>query len=194
MALIQRCAVTFCVLLLGSEALSVQSRPPRLDQGKEEIYVVRSVRKSRVPPTEYCAQSRTGFGDVLFEDRYVFHAVTTRPDDGAVTNPLGNRTASLHACFGKIAVQNLINFYAEGEIAGKPFRGAGKCSTLRTDFPEQGLDAQTCFLILEGLKDPHMGGLLTTNTMRTRNVTGEQSDPPGYVQPSIATVRLWNQR
>ena len=152
---------------------------------------MRSVRKSRIPPTEYCAQERTGFGNASFEDQYTFHAVTTRAEDGAVINPLGNETASLHACFGKTTDPNLRNFYGEGKIAGKQFRGSGKCTTLKTEFPEPGLSVGTCFLELDGLKAPYGGGLLTTNTLLARNATGEQSDPPGYVQPSIAAIRLW---
>jgi hypothetical protein len=161
---------------------------------KEEIYIIRSVRMSRVPATEYCGQSRTGFADVSFEDQYIFHAVTTRVGDGAVIDPLGNKTASLHACFGKTADASIRNFYAEGEIAGIVFRGIGKCTTLRTDFPERGVSSTTCFLNLGAMKEPYVGGLLTTNSLLARNATGEQSDPPGYVQPSIATVRLWKRR
>src|SRR5262249_26223965 len=90
--------------------------------------------------TEYCGQSRTGFAGESVEDQYIFRAVTTRADDGAVTNSLGSKTASLHACIGKTANPNLRNFYGEGEIARKSFRGTGKCTTLRPNFPEEGLN------------------------------------------------------
>jgi hypothetical protein len=46
---------------------------------KEEIYVIRSVRTSRIAPTDYCAQSRTGFASTVFEDTYVLHT-TLRGD------------------------------------------------------------------------------------------------------------------
>jgi len=180
------CALMFCISLLSEQDATISSGNHR-----EEIYVIRSVRTSRITPTEYCAQSQTGFADALFEDRYVFHPVTTRADDGAVVSTAGKEIASLHACFGKMADPNLLNFYGEGEIAGIPFAGRGRCTSLKTDAPEPGLNESTCFLDLSGLKAPYTGGLLTTNTLRSRNVTGDKSDPPGYVQPSIATVRLW---
>jgi len=191
MTIILRCAACFWVLLLVGELFSVQSGSPSPDDSKEEIYIIRSVRVSRVSPSEYCAQSRTGFADASFEDQYVFHAVTTRANDGGVTNPLGNKTASLHACFGKTADPNLRNFYGEGEIVGRPFRGAGRCTTVKTDFPERGVVVSTCFLDIKGLKEPYTGGILTTSSLNTPNTLGEVSDPPGYVQPSIATLRLW---
>jgi len=178
-------------LLLSTTLLAGQDASTPHDGKKEEIYVIRSVRTSRITPTEYCAQTQTGFADAVFEDRYVFRPVTTRTEDGAVVSTAGKEIASLHACFGKLTDPNLLNFYGEGEIAGIRFTGRGRCTSLKTDAPEPGLNESTCFLDLGGLKDPYKGGLLTTNTLRSRNITGDKSDPPGYVQPSIATVRLW---
>ena len=178
-------------LLLSTTLLVGQDASTPNDGKKEEIYVIRSVRTSRITPTEYCAQTQTGFADAVFEDRYVFRPVTTRTEDGAVVSTAGKEIASLHACFGKLTDPNLLNFYGEGEIAGIRFTGRGRCTSLKADAPEPGLNESTCFLDLGGLKDPYKGGLLTTNTLRSRNITGDKSDPPGYVQPSIATVRLW---
>jgi hypothetical protein len=178
-------------LLLSTTLLVGQDASTLHDGKKEEIYVIRSVRTSRITPTEYCAQTQTGFADAVFEDRYVFRPVTTRTEDGAVVSTAGKEIASLHACFGKVTDPNLLNFYGEGEIAGIRFTGRGRCTSLKADAPEPGLNESTCFLDLGGLKDPYKGGLLTTNTLRSRNITGDKSDPPGYVQPSIATVRLW---
>ena len=187
----KRCATHFCALLFCISLLSAQDATTSSSNPREEIYVIRSVRTSRIAPTEYCAQSRTGFVDTVFEDRYVFHPVTTRAADGAVVSTAGKETATLHACFGKMTDPNLLNFYGEGELAGIRFTGSGRCTSLKTDAPEQGLTESTCFLHLGGLKDPYTGGLLTTNTLRSRNIIGDKSDPPGYLQPSIATVRLW---
>ena len=145
MTIIQRCAVGLCALLLGSEVLSAQSRSSPSGDTKEEIYIIRSVRISRVPATEYCGQSRTGFADAPFEDQYIFHAVVTQEANGAVINAVGNKTASMHACIGKTPDLNPRNFFGEGEIAGKPFRGSGKCTTLKPDFPEAGFSIGTCF-------------------------------------------------
>src|SRR5215468_3987726 len=185
------CVILFCALMFCISLLSEQDATICSGNHREEIYVIRSVRTSRISPTEYCAQPQTGFADTVFEDRYVFHPVTTRGEDGAILSTAGKETASLHACFGKTTDPNLLNFYAEGEITGIRFTGRGKCTFLKTDFPEPGLNESTCFLDLGGLKDPYAGGLLTTNTLRSRNIIGDKSDPPGYIQPSIATVRLW---
>jgi hypothetical protein len=184
-------SATICALLLSTCLPAAQDVSTPHDGKKEEIYVIRSVRISRITPTEYCAQSQTGFADTVFEDRYVFHPVTTRAEDGAVVSTAGKEIASLHACFGKMTDPNLLNFYGEGEIAGIRFTGKGRCTSLKIDSPEPGLNESTCFLDLGGLRGPYTGGLLTTNTLRSRNITGDKSDPPGYVQPSIATVRLW---
>jgi hypothetical protein len=181
-------------LLLSTTLLTAQDGFTPHDGKKEEIYVIRSIRTSRITPTEYCAQTQTGFADAVFEDRYVFRPVTTRTEDGAVVSTAGKEIASLHACFGKMTDPNLLNFYGEGEIAGISFTGRGRCTSLKADFPEPGLNESTCFLDLSGLKASYTGGLLTTNTLRSRNITGDKSDPPGYVQPSIATVRLWRRK
>ncbi len=191
---IQRCATHCCALLFCTSLLSAQGVSTPNGGKREEIYVIRSVRTSRITPSEYCAQSRTGFVDTLFEDRYVFHPVTTRAEDGAVVSTGGKDAASVHACFGKTADPNVFDFYGDGEIVGIRFTGRGKCTSLKTDFPEPGLNLTTCFLDLGGLNAPYAGGLLTTNTLLSRNITGEKSDPPGYIQPSIATVRLWRRR
>ena len=73
-----------CALLFSTSLLATQDVSTPHDGKKEDIYVIRSVRTSRITPTEYCAQSHTGFADTVFEDRYVFHPVTTRAEDGAV--------------------------------------------------------------------------------------------------------------
>jgi hypothetical protein len=146
------------------------------------------------PPTDYCAQSRPGLASTVFEDRFAFHTVNVNAEIGTVTGVSGAKRASAHACFGKTQDPDVLNFYAEGELVGLRFEGRGKCTALRRDFPEPGLNAATCFLHLGGLEELDAGGLLTTNTLVARNVTGDKSDPPGYVQPSIATVRLWGRR
>jgi hypothetical protein len=188
---IRRCAANCWVLLFCATLLPAQDSPAPHGKKKEEIFVIRSVRTARITPTDYCAQFRTGFSDVLYEDQYDFYAVATDAQHGAIVSTLGNKTASLHACFGKAPDPNVLNFYGEGEIAAISFTGNGKCMILKRDFPEPGLKLNACFLHLGGVKDPYIGGLLTTNTLITRNTLGEKSDPPGYVQPSIATVRLW---
>ena len=34
-------------------------------------------------------------------------------------------------------------------------------------------------------------GSLATNKINSKALIGAETDPPGYVQPSIATIRLW---
>jgi hypothetical protein len=183
-----------CALLLSPGVLCAQNASASGVAEREEIYVIRSERISRITPTDYCAQSRTGFASIVFEDRYVFHTVSVNAEIGIVTDVSGAKRASAHACFGKTQDPDILNFYAEGELGGLLFEGRGKCTTLRRDFPEPGLNVATCFLHLGRLGDRYAGGLLTTNTLVSRNVTSDKSDPPGYVQPSIATVRLWRKR
>jgi hypothetical protein len=62
------------------------------------------------------------------------------------------------------------------------------------DFPETGLFPVRCQLILSGLPAPFVGGLLTTNTMTSAASFGGETEPLGYTQASIATIRLWKAR
>ena len=122
------------------------------------------------------------------------HAVTTRTPDGRITDPLGNQVGQLRACFGETANRLQANFYAEGELASLSFTGKGECESPRADFPESGINVFRCFLDLMNLPRGYVGGLLTTNSVRSRQDIGPTSDPAGYVQSSIATVRLWKDR
>ena len=160
----------------------------------EDIYVARSVRISRVTPTDFCAESRTGFTPATYEDRYTFHTVTTRPSDGRITDALGGQVGQLHACFGETTRPLRANFYAEGELASLSFVGKGDCESPKADFPESGINVFRCFLNLTDLPRGYVGGLLTTNSVRSRKTIGPVAEPAGYVQSSIATVRLWKHR
>ena len=51
-----------------------------------------------------------------------------------------------------------------------------------------------CQLVLDGLPAPNVGGLLTTNTITSKAGFGDETNPPGYTQASIATIRLWKSR
>ena len=72
--------------------------------------------------------------------------------------------------------------------------GRGECRTTRSDFPETGFTLFACHLDLTGLPPGYVGGQLTTNTLQSRTMLGLDTDPPGYTQPSIATIRLWKKR
>jgi len=74
------------------------------------------------------------------------------------------------------------------------FTGRGECRLAKRDYPEPGIVVVRCFLELSDLPSGYVGGQLTTNTITSRIRLGDKSDPPGYTQPSIATVRLWRRR
>ena len=159
----------------------------------EEIYIARSVRESRISPTEFCGAARTGFGDTIFEDQYSFRSIATRSSDGRMVEMNARTIGSLHACLGRISDSAVSNFYGEGVLGGAPFKGTGECRG-RANIPESGLLSSKCFLDLSGLPDRYVGGLLTTNTLNSLKALGLETDPSGYTQVSIATVRLWKAR
>ena len=164
---------------------------PSVQRHVEDIFVARSVRLSRVEVTNWCAKGHTGFASADREDRYEFRAVATEAATGTVTNVTGAIVGELHACFGPTADSLTSSFYAEGKLNGIPLTGRGTCRTTRRGFPETGIDPATCQLDLSGLPQSYVGGQLTTNTIVSRQLIGLVTDPPGYTQPSIATVRLW---
>ncbi len=57
-----------------------------------------------------------------------------------------------------------------------------------------GLLFQASIVLLVLVAAPFVGGLLTTSTMTTKASFGGDSEPPGYTQASIATIRLWRAR
>jgi hypothetical protein len=160
----------------------------------EDIYVARSLRLSRTPPTAYCAYERTEFENATIEDHYNFQSVSIRVSYGVITNANVSTIGTLHACFGPTADPSTSNFFAEGALGSVSFTGRGECRMAKKDFPEPGLNVFRCFLDIRNLPGDYVGGQLTTNTVTSRKSIGEISDPQGYVQPSIATVRLWKQR
>ncbi|MGC2085649.1 MAG: hypothetical protein WA702_20070, partial [Bradyrhizobium sp.] len=64
-------SVIACALLLGPSGAWAQTG----DDDIEEIYVARSLRVSRVVPSDYCAPAKTGFAPAL-EDRLVIKSIT----------------------------------------------------------------------------------------------------------------------
>jgi hypothetical protein len=47
---------------------------------------------------------------------------------------------------------------------------------------------------LSNLPGDYIGGQLTTNSMTSRKPLGTDTDPIGFTQSSIATIRLWRKR
>jgi hypothetical protein len=169
--------------------------PPKTSEHRiEEIYIARSLRESRDTPTEFCSLARAGFDNVSSEDHYTFRSIAVRPSDGKLVDNNVRMIGRLRACFGSTNNPQLQNFYAQGVLGGVAFTGRGECLASKADYPESGITRSRCFLHLDGLPTEYIGGELTTNSIRSRNVVGDQSDPPGYTQPSIATIRLWRRR
>jgi len=170
----------------GSHAASTPSRKV------EEIYVSRAVRESRTTtPTAFCDQTRIGFGRTLFEDRFTFRSIRLRAADGLVVNTDVQTIGTMRVCFGATSDSATLNFHAEGTLAALTFTGHGECLSVKRDFPERGITVMRCFLELGNLPAGYVGGQLTTNTVLSRSVVGPVSDPEGYTQPSIVTIRLW---
>jgi hypothetical protein len=157
----------------------------------EDIYVLRSVLEARsTTPSGFCDTNKIGFSAQI-EDRYSFKAVTTRAKDGMIVDANRQSVGTLQGCFDSVPGAADTNFYGEGNFAGVTATGKGKCTVVAVDFPESGITSSRCFLVLSNLSPPYYAGVLTTNSIRGRDPFGERSNPPGYIQLSIATIRLW---
>jgi len=100
---------------------------------------------------------------------------------------------SMHFCRHRTTPDSF-TWYGESALGNTSFKGVGECHGAKADFPEQGIRTVSCFLRLSGLPTEYVGGLLTTNTMWSLKGQGMETDPPGYTQNSIATIRLWRKR
>jgi hypothetical protein len=176
---------------IRAQSLPVEQSAPMVQL--EEIYIARSVPDSRNAPTSFCARVRTGIGDPAREDRYTFRSTSTRSADGRMVDANINTIGDLHACFADTSDPGVARFYAEGTLGGVTFKGTGECHN-RRDRPEKGLVVSRCFLELSSLPAQFAGGLLTTNSMNSQNSLGMETNPGGYTQASIATIRLWRRR
>ena len=157
----------------------------------EEIYVLRSVREQREPVADWCSATKTGFEPFPADVERFFSFWSLRTEGGKVIDAKASRVAELRGCFGATPERARQNFYAEVKLGSLSFRGNGECLALAVNFPEPGLFPVRCQLTLSGLPAPYIGGLLTTNTLTSKAPFGPGSDPPGYTQASIATIRLW---
>lgn len=181
-------------ILAGFTTAPAVSEESESGQSVEEIYAVRSLRLSRENPTSKCAEERTGFQNVRVEDRFKFQSLKVETATGQVGDANAATVGELIGCFGSTSNPSNFNFYAEGSLGNVKFTGKGECLTARKDFPEPGLNMIRCFLDLADLPQEYIGGHLTTNTINSKQAVGPVSDPPGYVQPSIAVIRLWKTR
>lgn len=191
-----------CMLLvlavLGTQSLACAQQSQKRRHAAqpaqvEEIYIARSVRESRVASTEYCAEAKTGFKSTI-EDHYTFRSTATRAADGRMIDTNVKTIGSGHACFGQSANPAASSFYMELLLGNAAFKGIGECLQVKSDYPERGMTVVRCFLDLSDPLGRYVGGQLTTNTMWSLKPLGADSDPPGYAQPSIATIRVWKKR
>lgn len=188
-------AATVLASLFGcaSPRLAPDASPPA--GGLEEIYILRSLREERTPKSAWCTSERAGFApfktEFLLDDRFTFWSVQVRPEDGRVANAKAGKAGDLRTCFGLTSDPKVVNFYAEGHLGELPVAGNGDCLFVRPDFPEKGIATLRCYLNLRGLPSAYVGGLLTTSSLTSGNVIGGETDPAGYTQTSIATIRLW---
>lgn len=193
--MLSRCLLVLSVMMGASPTVARgqgSRAAPTPNRQVEEIYVSRAVRDSRTTtPTAFCNQTRIGFGRTLFEDRFSFRSIQTRPTDGLVVNTDVQTIGNMRVCFGETGNAATLSFHAEGTLSAVTFTGNGECLTVKRDFPESGLTVMRCFLELGNLPVGYVGGQLTTNTVLSRSVVGPISDPEGYAQPSIVTIRLW---
>lgn len=162
----------------------------------EEIYILRSIREPHASTDNWCSSTRSGFEPFATDAErfYSFWSLRVRPDDGQVIQTKDKRVAELRACFGETSERARQNFYAEVQLGAISFQGRGECLALNINFPAAGLFPVRCQLVLSGLPAPYVGGLLTTNTMTSQAAFGGDTNPAGYTQASIATIRLWKSK
>jgi hypothetical protein len=180
--------------LIGFAALFVM--PAKADgTSVEEIYIARSVRETTMPPTEFCTNAKTGVDHASTEDQFPFRSVTARSSDGRVINANVETIGSAHTCIGRTAIPETSQFYAEIVLGRLAFKAIGECHLAKTDFPERGLSSLFCALNVSDLPADYVGGLVIRNTLyNSTHLVGTETEPPGYAQSSIATVRLWKKR
>jgi hypothetical protein len=189
-------AVGAFMLLCAGAAPSGNAALAEQAAALEDIHILRSIREQHQPADGWCSSAKTGFEPFAkdAERFYSFWSLRLRAEDGKVVQTKDMRVAELRGCFGATGEPARQNFYAEIKLGSLSFRGNGECLAVKIDFPAPGLFPVRCQLVLSGLPAPYVGGLLTTNTITSRAAFGGDTNPPGYTQASIATIRLWKSK
>lgn len=184
------------VWIAGIVLVTAACAPVAVVPSREDIYVLRSIRELAQPTADGCASSKTGFEPLAAdaERTFSFWSIATSTDDGRIVEAKVHRVASLRACMGPTEDRARQHFHADIELDGMSFHGSGECMALMLDFPEAQMFPVRCQLVLSGLPPPYVGGLLTTNTLTSAAAFGGETQPPGYTQASIATIRLWRKK
>jgi hypothetical protein len=189
--LVAGAALTAALSALATCVTSSSSSGAPAPESTEEIYVLRSIREQHPSVANWCAATKTGFEPFATDPERSFSFWSVSSVGGKLVNAKAARVAELRGCFGPTPERARQSFYAEIKLGSLSFHGSGECLALAVDFPEPGLFPVRCQLVLRGLPAPYVGGLLTTNTLTSKAAFGGESDPPGYTQASIATIRLW---
>ncbi|MGE0053602.1 MAG: hypothetical protein AB7S74_05270 [Hyphomicrobium sp.] len=184
-------ALALAAVALGSASTCVKAGD---GDGVEEIYVLRSVRETRSKPTEACSTERTKLSQPAWEDQYTFRSLETRSKDGRILNTDAGKVGEIRACFGNSADPAVWELYGDLNVNGVSGKAFGKCYKTKADFPEKGVNLFACAFDLFDLSGGYLGGQLTTNSLTTPELFGTASNPTGYTQVSIATIRLWKKR
>src|SRR5215468_12027629 len=180
----------FCVLagLLMVTPARVASAV-QTDWEVEDVIIARSLRTSRntgANVTAGCAASITGFTATI-EDIFEMYSVNLS-NQGVVIDDAWYKTGDLHVCLAPTAPgSTVLNFWTDGTLTGVSFHAIGTCTERFRNFPETGLRMFSCYQDLKNLSGGYIGGTLTTNTISSLQLIGEESNPPGYTQASIAT-------
>jgi hypothetical protein len=199
-ATVARCLVAVaraCLLPVATLGFAIlgagQERGPALSS-REDIYVVHSIREERLVQSSWCTPERAGSalltGNAL-EERFGLWSVRAESQTGRIADTKASKVGEIRTCSAATLDSQVFNFYAEGKLAEMPFAGDGDCRVTKTDYPENGIAALRCYLNLRGLPSEYEGGLATSNTLLSEAVLGSETEPPGYLQSSIATFRLW---
>lgn len=175
--------------LAGCAALS-EPLPAR-----ETLLVARSVRTERAATTTWCTRERAGFAadraDPLIEDGLDFHSIDTAADSARIVNASRQRVGAIRTCLAAAGQPGHYEFFIQGSVGGVSIGGTGECTVLRADTPAPGIASVRCTVPLRSLSPPFTGGVLVSNTLSSRALLSGETDPPGYLQASIATIRLW---
>ena len=161
----------------------------------EDIFILRSERKERVARSTWCTTERAGFASLrapaLMEERFNFWSVETRAADGRISNAQAANLGEGRACFGMTESRTAVNFYLEGTFGTLSISGRGECDLAVGDMPEKDMFVSRCVVPLKVASDSYTGGLLVTSSLTSKELYGLVTNPPGYTQVSIGTIRLW---
>ncbi|GLH76960.1 hypothetical protein SSBR45G_18680 [Bradyrhizobium sp. SSBR45G] len=183
-------------MALVAATLLASDGPGRAQSGEnevEEIYVLRSMRRGRVVPSDFCSPTKTGFAPAL-EDQLSVHSVSVHTSDGRMTGTTDKSIGDMRVCIGQAMDPTLLGTYTEGQFNGITFTGIGDCRLVRGNMPEDGILTHRCFLVMSGLPEPYVGGFMISSSLYSKTPFGAESSPPGYAQAGILIIRLWKKR